>query len=324
MATNDIVRAPTQEPLTVNEDGSLEVPVRYSIRADDKVAAYYALVAYGVREGSVYTTHDGRVFDPDLTARGISIAPENREIVGSLGLWIATVRYAKDSPTGSGGGGSGNRRIVPNGPAHLAIQTSLREVKTDVDRDGVVIANTAGVPYTNVQKLTGDEVLVATWVESGLTFARAVQRDRFFRRTLNAKPFLGAKPLTLFCRGLNPEAVNADVFEKGSGLIKFQARFQFEDLDVIRGTKVSAWHENRFSAGKRVKNADYDEDDPASEPFKPIMDGDADDKDRHAVAEDVLLNADGTARLASDGDPVLQTFKLYSETDFNTIYEGLG
>lgn len=318
------IEQPTIGGLVESKDGFV-VPREFNGKARSKVDARLILRAQGIFLGAPYRDFLGETPDPFVVAEEISINALGTEIVSAdaIGTYQALITYRSQLFSKIEEG----FELTPDGPAIFKSEASLENKPVDVDIDGNLIGNSAGVPFNPPATAPfPNEFIVAEFIRSNLKFGDALIFARRFRGTLNSKSFKGANAKNVLCHDILPEALNFDAFRAG-GLIKFIARFEFARTRTIKSdgkdVKVTGFAVTRVDQGRQELNKNFAPKatagapaDPPSQALKHITIKDDDDI-KIPVSEDVRLDGKGKARPL--GDQVVRVFDVIEESDFNLI-----
>ncbi len=316
-----VIERPSRDSLTQTEKGVITVSREFEIIASSKVTALALLENQkGVFQGVVYKDALGAVPFLLLQVREISIQPPDggREFIGvANNSYYAIAKYSTDD--GSGGMQSTSKlEIEPDGPAHFSNEVSLSQVPSDIDINGNVMANAAGVPYAGISFLKPTIFIVAEWIDSNTNWFTAFNFVDTFIGFKNSAEWKGIVEDRLLMHSIQVQALETEAFAS-AGLVKFIARIERRDVIVVPGFGIggggiaSGFDAVVLNKGRLQRSIDIPEE------LEPITATDASTGRKTPVSQDVLLDSDGRAQPADEQSPIGFRFEGQESTDFNRL-----
>lgn len=279
------------QPYTVSADG-ISYGRAFNVSATSELDAQSQLESAGVERLAVLTDAYGNTPDPRIKCRSIEIQARNpARTTGTTGLYDCRAFYS-----------SAILEPEPDGFAVWEIESSLQEVEVDVDVDGVPILNSANEPIEGIRSPRPNEIVVARFRRTTMTFFQAVNWSRQFRGRVNSTTWQGADAKEVLCHTLLPRQIQDDEIE-------FLARFEFKDSYTAGSETVAGWRTAVVDRGRRKITGTSG----GLTTYSNILDDNG-----KTIQDPVLLDGAGDVLPAGD-DPYILIFDTLPTIDFNTL-----
>lgn len=314
-----VTEAPSRNPLKKTKDGYSGTREFNITGAIDKPDAFQQLFDFGLDIGLPYQDSQGNTPYPTTLISSLEVGPppSGREVTGGSGSYYGIVTYT-DITGNENGSSSGAGQLIPDGPALWSSRVGANTVQIDIDIHGSVIANSAAVPFQNVNGPVSTETLIAEWIVSQTSFQQASAFAATYNNTLNSSPFIGRDTESLWLQSMSPRSLTPIGFST-PGLIRYQATFVYKRPIFIErlNKSVSAHLLNRVDKGRQRLNEDWAPGDDPTTQLIPITHVTTSGKEA-PVSQDIMLDGNGQV-LEDPTNPIILFYDVIPSENHNSI-----
>lgn len=315
MSASHVRRVSTTSSM-VETSTAIRVPDRYEIDARSRLEARAKLQQYrGVMLGAPYRDQLDQTPDARVVYQSISIAPKGSEgAEGTTRLYVADCEAGFDAQTF---GPPDRPPLEVNGRAEFTIESVEREEPIEIDIDGNLIANSAGVPFDPSETvLRPGRFYRLVWLASGEEIGDADRRLRVLEGHVNAGEFMGAAPRELLIHQAVPSIVGV-----GTGVLRYDVRIEYLPQRIVTSggvqVQVPGGDLVKLDEGFQELNPNFN---PADATSDRLVDIEINNEAGDLVPVSHAVPLDGLgARLPPNADPVVRVFKRHPEADFSQL-----